>query len=134
MSIMRRSFVSVITESDDARLQELERVINARWSAARKLEPKLDSLRAKHGPCPRSEEYNRLVEEQSRLLRETDEPVEEMFGTPAATAAGKMAKLRVLKNCIWPDDWHCSDEDADYEIMLTRKFIYELVGAHGLTI
>jgi hypothetical protein len=42
-------------------------------------------------------------------------------------------QLRVLKNHNWHEAWTANDEDADYDVLLTRKFLFELAGARGLT-
>ncbi len=40
--------------------------------------------------------------------------------------AGRQAKLRVLKRCIWVDKFKTPLDDADWDIELTRRLLAEL--------
>jgi hypothetical protein len=83
---------------------------------------------------PAGVELEGLLDKMEELLGATDPLNERLFTIPAVTREGKLAKLRVLKDYIWNDDWKVCDGDADWHVYLTRKLLWEFVGAQGLTV
>jgi hypothetical protein len=77
---------------------------------------------------PETVEHERLICKAESYFAVADKLVKRLWSLPAKTAEGKKAKVRVLFEYILNSDWRCSDEDADWNIEMTRKLLFELAG------
>ena len=131
---------------DDARILELERLINVQYEKGWALHNQIDEDRQermsghyRNNGNKSSEELHRIwiadphnVEQESicgalsEAIEEADPYINEMYNTPAKTMAGRQAKLRILKNWLWHDDFTTPLDNADWEIEKTRRLLAEL--------
>jgi hypothetical protein len=105
---------------------------------------KLDQLRVegKHTQherwemaMPESMEHTRLIEKTEPYFSAADKLVKRLWSLPANTAECKRAKVRVLfKYFLTDEKWHKSDEDADWDVEMTRKLLFELSGTSNTEI
>jgi hypothetical protein len=67
-------------------------------------------------------EEQQIVDDQGGLLWE------QMLATPAATRAGKAAKVRALITLVHTDEWRGPTSDLDWAIRETRSLLGDLAG------
>ena len=131
---------------DDARILELERLINVLYEKDAALIAQLGEDREErmyehvcikkyaspeeaHGAWiadPYNVEQDALIDASNKALAEADLYADEMFDTPAKTLAGSQAELRVLKNWLWSDNFKTPLNEADWDIDATRRLLAEL--------
>ena len=75
---------------------------------------------------PHNAAQDAICEATHEAFGERSHTSTEMFVVPAKTVAGRQAKLRVLKNWLWHDDFTTPLDDADWEIKMTRRLLAEL--------
>jgi hypothetical protein len=75
---------------------------------------------------PHNAAQDAICEASADAFGAADPYIKEMFVVLAKTLAGRQAKLRVLKNWLWHDDFTTRLDDADWEIKMTRRLLGEL--------
>ena len=137
---------AVAGTDDDARILELERLITIQYEKGEALYAQIDEdynerlyeHYRKNGnqsfeeqqhawtADPHNAAQEAILKADYQAISDAEPHINEMFSTPAKTVAGRQAKLRVLKNWIWHDDFTTPLDDADWEIKMTRRLLTEL--------
>jgi hypothetical protein len=129
------SVASEILRLNELANQDKDEMVRLQGIWREKLDQLLDQ--GKHTPkerwaivcaMPESIEHSRLVNNTEPCFAAADKLVKRLWSLPAQTPDGKKAKVRVLFDYILDSDWHCSDKDADWDIEMTRKLLFELAG------
>jgi hypothetical protein len=138
----------VLAAADDSELLRLETEISKLYAAAHEIgETRID---------PHNEGFDRIVSdvtlskeqrskdlkafaqtsgrdaaiyEQQALLTKADKFIQQMWGTPARTGAGRAAKVRVLLQHVTPDAFAVPFEDMDWDAALCFDLLLEFAGA-----
>ena len=80
---------------------------------------------------PEGKEWDLLVNFQEGHLARMGELVEKMWSMPARTEAGRKAKVLVLLGCVIRQNFNLPDEASDYDALITRQLLFELVGSEA---
>ncbi|WP_063682810.1 hypothetical protein [Bradyrhizobium stylosanthis] len=75
---------------------------------------------------PEVQRLDQLVALAEEHFERMAELVEQMWGIPATTEAGRSAKVQVLLSCIM--DWRQPDEEMDWSALMARRLLVDLVG------
>jgi hypothetical protein len=71
------------------------------------------------------------VDEHDKLIDAADPLIKKLWLIPAKTIEGKQAKVRALFRHVLCKDWLASDHDAEWDIEMTRKLLFEFAGMDG---
>lgn len=140
---------------DDARLLELEQLIleqerqagqydeeiyeafqawTGEWERLKKqvalgrLELSKDEIWEQLRTYPGSVEHSRLTALQEPHDIEAARLTREMWSILAKTQEGRRAKVNVMLLSIGGDKWRESEEDCDWDVVMARHLIFELLG------
>jgi hypothetical protein len=71
------------------------------------------------------------IEEISALMEQADSFIRTLWPIQAKTKEGRQAKVRALFHHVLPGNWLASDKDADWEIEMARKLLFEFAEMDG---